>query len=135
MGIGINGFPLKKPPDSYTGTEGDWKSLTQSQRRRIRKGPAIRERERAYRNRPDVKADIKEYRLRPEVKAAAYATYIRGKEKKRKNELMQTTCEEYATRVGVIDAIVVSEDVTSSGVHEPTHVVLEARVLAELEVK
>ena len=131
----MHGFPLKKPPDSYTGTDADWKSLTQSQRKRIRKGPAIRERERAYRNRPDVAADIKEYRLRPEVKAAAYATYLRGKERKRQAELMQTAGEVNATHVGVLEAIVVGEDVTASGVDETTHVVVEARVVTNVEMK
>ena len=132
MGVGMHGFPLKKTPDSYTGTDEDWKSLTQSQRKRIRKGPAIRERERAYRNRPDIAADIKEYRLRPEVKAAAYATYIRGKERKRKAEEMKTTGEVNAVHVGVLQAIVVGEDVTDSRVDATTHVVVEARVFTNV---
>jgi hypothetical protein len=107
MGVGITGFPLKKPPDSYTGTEEHWRSLSQSQRRRIRKGPAIREKERAYRNRPDIKADIKEYRLRPEVKAAAYATYVRGKDRKRAIRVAQKTMHETA-----VDAIVVCDSLS-----------------------
>ena len=81
-GTRVNGFPLKRPPDSYTGTDDEWRALTQSQRRRIRKGPEMRERERAYRNRPDVKADIVENRKRPEVKAAEQASYLRSKQRK-----------------------------------------------------
>ena len=71
MGAAFNGFHVKKPPDSYTGTNDQWKALSQSQRKRVRNGPVIREKERAYRARPDIKADIKEYRSRPEIKAAA----------------------------------------------------------------
>ena len=111
MGVGTNGFPLKKPPDSYTGTDDNWRSLSQSQRRRIRKGPVIREKERAYRNRPDIKADIKEYRLRPEVKAAAYVAYLRSKERKRVVRMEQPTIYQDATATNAVavDAIVISD--------------------------
>ena len=90
MKNGTNGFPLKNPPDSYIGTNEEWRHLSQSQRRRVRKGPAIREKERAYRARPDVKADIKEYRKRPEVKAAAAASYLRCKQKKKEQDAVQS---------------------------------------------
>jgi hypothetical protein len=90
MKNGTNGFPLKNPPDSYIGTNEEWRHLSQSQRRRVRKGPAIREKERAYRARSDVKADIKEYRKRPEVKAAAAASYLRCKQKKKEQDAVQS---------------------------------------------
>jgi hypothetical protein len=95
MGV-LNGFPLKKPPDSYKGTNDQWRALSTSQRRRIRKGNAIREKERAYRNRPDIKADIKEYRKRPEVKAAAHATLLKSKAKKLAILTAQTTTHQDA---------------------------------------
>ena len=100
MGV-LNGFPLKKPPDSYKGTNDQWRALSTSQRRRIRKGPAIREKERAYRNRPDIKADIKEYRKRPEVKAAAYATSL----KKQSEEVSDShSTDNYTSRRDGVDS-------------------------------
>ena len=106
----VNGFPLKKPPDSYTGTDDEWRALSQSQRRRIRKGPEMRERERAYRNRPDIKADINENRKRPEVKAAAQATYLRCKQRRIAACIAKGRMLDNATSSTTVASIVVGGD-------------------------
>ena len=109
-GTRVNGFRLKVPPESYKGTDDDWRALSQSQRRRIRKGPEMRERERAYRNRPDVKADISENRKRPEVKAAAQATYLRCKQRKIAARIAEGIMPKNATSSTAVASIVVGGD-------------------------
>jgi hypothetical protein len=116
--MGINGFAVKKPPNTYNGTSEEWKALSQNQRRRIRKGPVIRERERASRKHPDAKAEVKEYRKRPYVKAAAYASALKRKQKRKelhtiKTNTVQGTChtETVMVAVEVMDAVEVVDAV------------------------
>jgi hypothetical protein len=114
--MGINGFTVKKPPNTYNGTSEEWKALSQNQRRRIRKGPAIRETERAFRNHPDAKADVKEYRKRPYVKAAAYASALKRKQKRKELHTIKTNTVQ---GVEVMDAV---EVVDAVEVMDPMHV-------------
>ena len=125
--MGINGFTVKKPPNTYNGTSEEWKALSQNQRRRIRKGPAIRERERASRNHPDAKADVKEYRKRPYVKAAAYASALKRKQERKelhaiKTNTVQGTCHA-ETIMGAVEVMDAVEVVDAVEVMDPVDVV------------
>ena len=110
--MGINGFAVKKPPNTYIGTIEEWNKMSQNQRRRIRKGPAIRERERVHRSHLDSKAELKEYRQRPYVKKAACASALKRKEKRKelqsiKTSTTQITCDNET----VMDAVEVMDPV------------------------
>ena len=109
--MGITGFAVKKPPNGFRGTIEEWNKMSQNQRRRIRKGPAIRERERIHRSQPAAKKELKEYRQRPYVKKAAGVSALKRKEKRKELQSTKTSTVQGTSHETAMDAVEVLDPV------------------------